>query len=284
MAKIIFTTCTRWPAISTSDRYVANVLTERGHLVAASPWNGAFNVFTEADLVLLRSNWDYHYAISDFEQWLNELEAHNIPVQNSLKLVRGNLSKSYMINLKRNGINVPDSAVIDTQQALERIFSQKQWTQAVIKPIYGASGHLVELIEGTEISGWARQHLHGSKRQWLVQEFLPQIRQSGELSIIFFNGEYAHAVQKKPKKDEFRINSQYQGQISRFEPEQIVIKQARSILNSLVEIPLYARLDGVLVNDNDFCLLELELNEPGLYFEQAPEQAHQFAHAIEDRL
>lgn len=284
MAKITFTTCLRWPSISANDRYVADVLIKRGHSVAAAPWNGEFEPFANADLVLLRSNWDYHYAVSEFEQWLDALKAHDIPLQNSQMLVRSNLSKSYMIEVKKNGVNVPDSAVFHTQQELEAMFAEKQWTHAVIKPIYGASGHLVERIDRSEIAYWTNQHLNGSKYQWLVQEFMPQIQQAGELSIIFFNGKYSHTVQKKPQKGEFRINSQYQGQISRFQPKQAVIDQAKGVLDILVENPLYARLDGVLINDNDFCLMELELNEPGLYFGHAPEQASQFAHAIEDRL
>ena len=284
MAKIIFTTCAMWPAISANDRYVADALTRRGHLVAAAPWNGDFKAFAGADLVLLRSNWDYHYAVSEFGQWLDEIEAHHIPIQNSLSLVRGNISKSYMIDLKRNGLLVPDTAVVHTQQELEAVFAQKQWAQAVIKPIYGASGHLVERIAKDEIVTWAQQHLKESNRPWLVQEFLAQIQDGGELSLVFFNGKYSHTVQKKPQKGEFRINSKYQGQISRFEPPQATIEQARRVLESLVEIPLYARLDGVLINDEDFCLLELELNEPGLYFQYAPETANHFAQAIEDRL
>lgn len=45
-------------------------------------------------------------------------------------------------------------------------------------------------------------------------------------------------------------------------------------------IPLYARIDGVITGTGVFCLIELEMNEPDLYCDYAPEQAACFAEAM----
>lgn len=58
------------------------------------------------------------------------------------------------------------------------------------------------------------------------------------------------------------------------------VKQAEDALNTLDGIPLYARIDGVIRHGARFLAYEMELNEPALYLEYAPEQAPRFAEAI----
>ncbi len=60
--------------------------------------------------------------------------------------------------------------------------------------------------------------------------------------------------------------------------------QAQQVIASLPTVPLYARVDGIHSTKRDFLVLELELNEPGLYFTFAPEQARQLAAVIHARL
>lgn len=69
-----------------------------------------------------------------------------------------------------------------------------------------------------------------------------------------------------PDKEDWRANSQYQVSVSLVELPQSIIKQAASCLSSLDETPLYARIDGVILN-GDFVLCELELIEPALFFD-----------------
>jgi len=106
----------------------------------------------------------------------------------------------------------------------------------------------------------------------------------GELSLVFIDGDFSHAVAKRPQRGEFRINSQYQGQIVRASPSVAVLAQAHALLTKLPELPLYARIDGVVTADETFCLIELEVNEPGLYFQYAPERAAHFTTAIGAKL
>jgi hypothetical protein len=59
--------------------------------------------------------------------------------------------------------------------------------------------------------------------------------------------------------------------------------QARSVLAALPELPLYARVDGVL-RDGRLLLMELELIEPGLALNVDPASADRFAAATLRRL
>jgi hypothetical protein len=62
------------------------------------------------------------------------------------------------------------------------------------------------------------------------------------------------------------------------------------VLGALPLPPLYARIDGVEVGSAEvggpgaFSVMEVELNEPGLFFTHAPAAAQRFADAIEQRL
>ena len=63
-------------------------------------------------------------------------------------------------------------------------------------------------------------------------------------------------------------------------PPAAVAESARSkTLAALPAAPLYARIDGV-ETDRGFMLMEVEVNEPGLFFVAAPQGAERFAEAI----
>ncbi|MEM7105727.1 MAG: hypothetical protein AAF502_21495 [Bacteroidota bacterium] len=285
MARIIFSTCEKWPTISASDSIVASALSNLGHQVEAATWNGPFNKFLDADLVVLRSTWDYHYHIKDFNMWLDRLQTNGVSVQNSVSTVKWNLSKSYITDLALNGIRTPDTVFVQTINDIESAFDKNGWKKAVVKPAHGASGHLVECISREDIPNWQLNvKEHGQHRPWIIQEYLSDIEIAGELSMVFINRIYSHAVLKTPQPGEFRINGQYGGQSRRVEPKKSIIEKARHILETLEEKPLYVRIDGVLQNGEAFCLLELELIEPGLFYNLAPDKANMFAKAIEERL
>ncbi len=283
MAHIVFATCLQWPEISENDGYVACALRGLGHHVIGVPWNGDFSPFTQADMILLRSNWDYHHDIPGFHAWLDRIEADRIPIYNTPQMVRWNLHKGYLTELASWGIETPVSEVYRAGHALDELYERHGFSEAVIKPVYGASGHLVERVGRHEISAWQSRDAH-QRDAWLVQAFLPEIQSRGELSFVFLDGHYSHTIEKRPRQGEFRVNSQYEGQLQTIDPDNDILQQARQVILALPEAPLYARVDGVVRDDRSFCVCELELNEPSLYFSYAPEQANTFAEVIDRRI
>ncbi|MEM7134036.1 MAG: hypothetical protein AAF702_47530 [Chloroflexota bacterium] len=281
MAEILFITCNRWPNISQSDMLLANSLRKRGHSVESVPWQGDFTRLQAADLLLLRSNWDYHYDLPGFTAWLDQIEAARLPIYNPISLVRWNLHKSYLFDLEAQRILIPKTQVLNKDEAVEPIFEQQGWTEAIIKPLVGASSHLVERVSRAALATWCEEiRPQRADEAWLIQEFRPEIQETGEWSLIFFAGDFSHAVVKQPSAGEFKLNSQYAGQIKRTTPASSLLQQAQQVVAGLPLIPLYARIDGFVSKNGDFLVLELELNEPGLYFTFAPEQANHFAEVI----
>jgi hypothetical protein len=100
--------------------------------------------------------------------------------------------------------------------------------------------------------------------------------------MIFFNGSFSHAVLKKPKVGDFRVQKQYGGQYQRVDPSAELLQVARHIA-TLENDLLYARVDGIII-DNQFHLMELELIEPDLYFEFGEDISQRFAASVMQKI
>ncbi|MEO1654892.1 MAG: hypothetical protein AAFU64_15200, partial [Bacteroidota bacterium] len=118
---------------------------------------------------------------------------------------------------------------------------------------------------------------------YLLQKFLPEIKENGEWSLIFFNGRFSHAVQKKPKKGDFRVQEEYGGESLAQIPPSYLIREARNIIQLFAPDSLYARVDGLDIQEA-FYLMELELIEPELFLHLHPQGHSNFVEAIRQRL
>ena len=116
----------------------------------------------------------------------------------------------------------------------------------------------------------------------VVQEFLPEIAE-GELSLIYFDGVFSHAIRKRPPQGEFRSNSRYGPTRTAETPPREVTEQGEACLRALPEMPLYARVDGV-VRAGVLIVIEVEMLEPALFMEFDPPSAERFAEAALRRL
>ena len=278
--RIAIATCDRWPALSASDRLYAEALARRGVLTAAAPWNGPLEPLLSADAVVLRSTWDYHYDLDRFAAWLDELEECGVPVYNPPDLVRWNLGKDYLLDLRGRGAPVPDTHIVPRDPAaVAGIFDLAGWEHAVVKPAVGASGHNVRLLGRREIDeAVGGLPPDGYADRLVVQEFVPEIRQTGEMACVFFDGAFSHAFWRRPAPGEFRVNSQYGARLEPASPAEATVRQARAILDLLPAMPLYARVDG-LPRADGLLLMELELIEPGLALDLDAGAADRFAEA-----
>ena len=117
----------------------------------------------------------------------------------------------------------------------------------------------------------------------LVQPFLPEIQSSGELSLLFFDGVFSHAVCKRPKAGDYRVQFQFGGSDENVQVSAELVAKARDCIAHAPALPVYARVDGV-VKDGKFLLMELEVFEPLMFLARDPEAPGRFARAIVGRL
>ena len=280
---IVLATSADDPAITPSDRLYADALQRRGCRVTGAPWDGPRDAFADADAVVLRSTWGYYRALDDFKAW-TEAMAVSTRLFNSIDLVRWNLRKDYVEKLAAAGVRVPRSFVVPCEVgAIGRVFEETGWTQAVVKPASGASGHSVELLQratlAAQVAGLADEARQAGV---VVQEFLPEIAE-GELSLVYFDGAFSHAIRKRPPPGEFRSNSRYKPTRTAETPPPEVTGQGAACLATLPSMPLYARVDGI-VRDGILVVIEVEVLEPALFMEIDPLSAERFAAATMKRL
>ena len=286
MSRVCFVTCLLWPDISESDRLVARALERGGVRVEARAWNERAADFGGFDAIVLRSNWDYHFEPEAFLGWLDRLERTGARIFNPPALVRWNASKRYLIALHAAGVSTVATAVLEdeTQAGLEALMRRRGWPAAVLKPEIGASAHDTRLVTDETVASAAAALATGAiRRPVLVQPFVEEVRTRGEWSLIFIDGALTHSVLKRPAAGDFRVQS-HLGGTTRAEPAPPGVADAAwAALRALPVAPLYARIDGV-ETEAGFLIMEVEVNEPGLFFTHAPAAAGTFGEAILRRL
>jgi glutathione synthase/RimK-type ligase-like ATP-grasp enzyme len=154
------------------------------------------------------------------------------------------------------------------------------WEKIVIKPAFSAGSYLTKLIDQSELESIQEAFKeHFETKDFLLQEFRPEIKKLGEISFIFFNGKFSHAVNKKPVENDFRVQIQYGGKYTLVQPNADLLRQAELVVSKIPEKLLYARVDGIVIK-NKLHLMEIELIEPDLYFDIAIGSREKFVEAF----
>jgi glutathione synthase/RimK-type ligase-like ATP-grasp enzyme len=117
----------------------------------------------------------------------------------------------------------------------------------------------------------------------LLQEVVPEIIGRGETSIVYAGGAFSHAVVKRAKDGEFRVQQDFGGRVEAAAPSASLLSFAASVMTLVPDSCLYARVD-VVESSRGPLLMELELIEPELYFLFVPEAAARMAQLVADRL
>jgi glutathione synthase/RimK-type ligase-like ATP-grasp enzyme len=253
-----------------------------GHEVTPVPWDGQRVNWNAQDVVVLRSTWNYHHAFDAFGRWLATLEAAGVTVLNPVPLLRWNAHKRYLLDLAAADIRIPETVLVPRGMSrgdLEPLLARR-WVSAVIKPAVSANAYLTERVALQPLAAYHRRvgelAAHGDV---LAQELLTEVERRGEYSAVFFNGEFSHAVLKRPRAGEFRVQEKYGGTIESVEPDATLLAASRVVLAALPSLPAYARLDLVQEVDG-WTLMEVELIEPTLFLQTSPDAAERFASAI----
>jgi glutathione synthase/RimK-type ligase-like ATP-grasp enzyme len=284
--RVAFVTRGSLPHGAPDDLPAAAELARRGIGVDHVAWDDPGSDWGEYAAILLRSTWDYHLRLTEFFEWLRGLERDRLPVWNPPDLVRWNARKTYLRELEALGFRVPKTlwAPPGSTATLRALFEESGFLEAVVKPIVSASAAGTELVSrdgaASHEEPFARlRDEHGA----MVQEFRPEVRQRGELSLIFFDSQFSHAVRKRPRTGEFRVQEHHGGTAEPAMAAEATVETARRVLDAIGRDRLYARVD--LIEDGlKPILMEVELIEPTLFFTLDPESPARFAETLARRL
>lgn len=252
-----------------------------------------------ASLGLLRSTWDYYLRIDEFAAFLGAHESAGLPLLNPVPLLRWNLDKRYLFDIAAAGVPIVPCTYLPRLADSELPALWQKYGELVIKPTISAgSWRTLRLPVGAELPKGPPGRTRGATTDspspepsaYLVQPYMPQIEE-GEWSLVFFGGEFSHAVHKRPKPGDFRVQEHYGGHTEAVTPRDSLLAQAHAALHAVTRIagahsptvPAYARVDGVCDGDR-FLLMELELIEPALYFRYTQGGEARLARAVHERL
>ena len=254
-------------------------LERAGVSVDVVDWDDRAVDWSRFDRVVLRSAWDYPQRLDEFSTWLDAVDGETDLV-NPPALVRWSLDKQYLGELAGAGVPITPTDFVPPGSP-----ATLPPGGVVVKPSVGA-GSVDAASYGADQQDEARAHvarLHAAGQVALVQPFLRSIPEEGEWPMVFLDGRFSHAANK-------RVALPQAGTVDDlFAPEtntahvatavQIEVAQAAvDLVSDRLGTPTYARVDLVRDDTGGFCVLELELVEPSLFLAYAePSAAERFA-------
>ena len=255
----------------------------RGGTLTEMDWHAPLGAFRQFDLALLGTAWDYQDQPQIFLAKLEAIAGDGTIICNPPDLVRWNMDKRYLRDLECAGARIiptiwsPDPGPADIAAAFEQFACDK----LVVKRQIGAGGLGQHIFQRGAVpdEDWHMGH------SAMLQPFLPAIQQEGELSFVFIDGAFSHAIRKTAAPDDYRIQSLYGGLEAAYEAADEDIACASEILRAMPgDTPLYARIDMLRSDDDGLLLMEAEAIEPYLYPEQGAELGQKMAEAICGRM
>jgi glutathione synthase/RimK-type ligase-like ATP-grasp enzyme len=254
----------------------AEALIAAGAEVVPMPWTEARDL-AGFDLVLPLVAWGYHLRYREWLDLLDRVSASGVAMINPPALLRWNGDKAYLAELADAGVStVPTLAVeacgdADLEEA-RRLFDS-EWL--VIKPPVSASATGTHrLAPHDDLPAESRG------RPMIVQPLIEEIARTGEFSLMLFDGELSHAVVKRPKSGDFRVQPHLGGVTLPTEAPPGAEELARAALAAAPAKASYARVDIVPDDDGVLRIMELELIEPALFLDHAQDGGAAFTRSI----
>ncbi len=235
-------------------------------------------------MVYVCTPWDYQDDPGAYLRTLERIDRSAALLVNPLDTIRWNLDKRYLRELEERGTAIVPSLWFERWsgdlpgEALAAFATER----VVLKPQVGANADFTYVLDaGTSAATCGELARVFAERPFFVQPFLSAIQTEGEYSLFYFGGEYSHAILKTPEPGDFRSQEEHGAEIVLAEADNALKAQAETVLTALSPSPVYARADFVRGPDGEFLLMELELNEPSLYFRVDPESPARFAAALD---
>ncbi len=275
------------PVTDTETPLLAAALRSMGVESEVAAWRDPRD-WRESSLIVLRTPWDYVAHIGEFRDWV-KLAGGVSRLINNADVILWNLQKDYLLDLQRRDVAIVPTRLfrrepsIDASHALSELMQESHWDEVVIKPAVGinAVGSMRGPIDGPGVARHFAKLLQGG--DVLVQAFLPTIQSEGEMSLVFVDSTFTHAVRKRPKHGDYRVQSDHGGSVEPCQPSARQLALAGAALACSPSRTTYARVD-LAYCEQDPVVMELELIEPELFLTFSPSATTLLAQSLKSSL
>lgn len=290
------------PYFTPDDQIVVNELQQHGYHVVPIQWGCESNTLKDFHLVIVRSPWDYmdsEVNKEKFMQWVKSLEKSGIPVANPPSFMQWMLDKHYLRDIAYEGCHVIPTTYYQKNSTLNLLEIFRNKGEFILKPCISAAGiglfHIKSIDDAIQFQYEINERIINNS--YMLQDFIPEIIENGEWSLVFIGGKYSHAVHKKPGLDSILVHAERGGSLN-------FLNQPRaSLIDFAIEtyqkiFPAFKKATGSLCNENFILylrldvietevgpvLIECEGVEPELFFRANPASKTMFIHAIQSLL
>ena len=231
------------------------------------------------DAVLIRHTWDYIFDREGFLAWADAVSGETA-LANSAEVLRWNTDKRYLRDLESAGVRIVPTAWVDVGDDVPEL----DWDDFVVKPSVSAGAWLsARYRQGDDITDHVAR-IHATGAVAMLQPYVSPVDGTHEVGTYVFGGEVSHAIRKHPVLDDVREpkDDLSGGAEQLVGPATVTAALAEHATEVLACAPpvLYARVDTVTAEDGEPMLMELEVTEPFLFLEHAPDAAERFASAV----
>ena len=231
------------------------------------------------DAVVIRNTWDYIFDRDGFLAWA-EVVSGETALANSAEVLRWNTDKRYLRDLESAGVRIVPTKWVEAGDGVPDL----DWDDFVVKPSISAGARLsARYRRGDDVTDHVAR-IHGIGAAAMLQPYVSPVDGTHEVGTYVFGGEVSHAIGKEPVLDNVRTpkDDLSGGQEQQVGPTAVAPRLATHATEVLACAPpvLYARVDTVTAEDGQPMLMELEVTEPFLFLEHAPDAAARFARAV----
>jgi hypothetical protein len=289
LPQVAFATCRQLPHLDADTRRLIAPLAARGVIATSAVWDDPAVDWAHFDLVVVRSCWDYAARRREFLEW-----AARVPrLANPASVLAWNTDKGYLSELALDGIAVVPTAWVRPGEGWS-LPDRGAW---VIKPAVSLASldsgrYQLEEPDERRLAAEHVHRLHAYGRVVMMQPYQRSVDEEGETALVYLDGVFSHAMRKAAvlTGPDIGIDRRFQPQggvsLRRHGPTPGELAAAERVLDALPwarsEL-LYARVDLIPGRDADPILMEVELTEPQLYFQDVPAAADRMAAIIEER-
>ncbi len=268
-ARIALATAAALPDLDEDGPVLLRALEQRGMAASPAVWTDDAVDWSSYDAVVVRSTWDYIGRYADFLDWTHRV-SQVTRLANAADVIRWNTDKTFLAEL--TGLGLP--AVSTTWLRPGDAVSLPAEGEYVVKPAVSAGSRDTNRYEAGAHDDLAHAHvarLLAAGRTVMVQPYLVEVDTYGETALLYFAGEFSHAIRKGPMLQpamDFVAGLYKEERIEARMPSDAERATAERVLDALPwprHSLLYARVDLVPCGESAPTLLELELTEPSMF-------------------
>ncbi len=258
------------------DALLSEALQQFGLTVTRVSWSDQYFDWSTTRCAVFRTTWDYFHRFQAFTTWLADTEQKTRLI-NDPATIRWNMDKHYLLDLQKWNIPIVDTTIIEPGEniTLHTLMQESGFAEAIIKPaVSGAARHTYRVQAGHTDAlepVWAELL---QQETMLFQPFQQHIVDNGEISCMLMGGKFTHAVLKKAKAGDFRVQDDHGGTVHAYTASAEEIAFAEKAVAACSTLPAYARVDITRNDTGALVIMELELIEPELWFRKFPPASH----------